>query len=181
MKRLLIALLGSINLLLAAEPPRKLNWDDFFAGVVHDEQRIAGFVGPYSWLSNYFPARVTYEGRTYLSTEAAYHASKFPAGERDEFTTLGADESKKLSRQKKVDQAWWDERKERVMREIVELKFRQNPELAERLLATGGRHLEELNWWGDKFWGTVRGEGKNALGEILMATRAKLAAEKSRR
>lgn len=181
MKRLIFLLLCTLNLASAAEPAKKLDWDDFFDGVVHDEARIAGFVGPYRWLSNYFPAQVTYEGRTYLSSEAAYHASKFPEAERGEFMNLGADESKKLSRRKKVDQAWWDERKERIMHEIVEQKFRQHPELAEQLLATGNRHLEELNWWGDKFWGTVKGEGKNTLGKILMEIRAKLAAEKARR
>lgn len=181
MKRLLLLVLCSLNLAAATEPTKKLEWDDFFEGVVHDEQRIAGFVGPYRWLSNYFPANVTYEGRTYLSSEAAYHASKFPAAEREEFTQLGADDSKKLSRRKKVDAAWWDERKERIMRDIVEQKFRQNPDLAQQLLATGSRQLEELNWWGDRYWGTVKGEGKNTLGRILMEVRAKLAAEKARR
>jgi ribA/ribD-fused uncharacterized protein len=157
------------------------NWDDVFEGVVHDDQRIAGFVGAYRWLSNYFPCAVAYEGRAYGSSEAAYHASKFPESERDEFTKLDADAAKKLSRRKKVDPAWWDARKERVMAEIVRAKFVQNPELAQKLLATGNRRLEELNWWGDKFWGTVQGEGQNVLGRILMATRENLRATSPRR
>mgnify|MGYP001366417597 CR=1 FL=1 len=155
---------------------RPRQWDDAFFGVVHDDERIAGFTGRYRWMSNYFPCPVTYEGRTYGSSEAAYHASKFPETERDEFTTLGADESKKLSRRKKVDTAWWDERKERVMREILWAKFTQNPELRAALLETGGRELEEANWWGDRFWGTVNGEGRNVLGRLLMETRAALRA-----
>jgi len=149
-------------------------WDDFFPGVVHDERRIAGFVGPYRWLSNYFPAPLDFEGRHYGSSEAAYHASKFPEGERDEFTRLDPDAAKKLSRRKVVDQGWWDARKEHVMREITWQKYAQNPELAAQLLATGDRQLEEANWWGDKFWGTVDGEGKNTLGLILMETRRRL-------
>lgn len=149
-------------------------WDEPFAGVVHDSTRIAGFVGEYRWLSNYFECPVSYEGRAYGSTEAAYHASKYPASERDEFTRLDPDAAKKLSRKKGVNQPWWDERKTRVMREIVWAKFSQNSELAAKLLATGDRQLEEANWWGDKFWGTVNGEGQNTLGQLLMETRARL-------
>jgi ribA/ribD-fused uncharacterized protein len=160
----------------APSPKPQRQWNDFFAGVVHDERRIAGFVGPYGWLSNYFECPVSYEGRAYGSTEAAYHASKFPEAERDEFTRLGPDASKKLSRRKSLDQAWWDARKERVMREITQAKFTQNPGLAAKLLDTGDRELEELNWWGDKFWGTVQGEGRNMLGKILMEVRAELRA-----
>ena len=147
---------------------------------MHDATRIAGFVGEYRWLSNYWPCPVRYEDRLYGSSEAAYHASKFPPAERDEFTKLDPDASKKLSRKKRLDQAWWDERKERVMREIVWAKFTQNRDLADKLLATGDRRLEELNWWGDKFWGTVKGEGKNVLGQILMDLRARLRAESER-
>ncbi len=158
----------------AANPARQ--WDATFAGVVQDAHRIAGFVGPYRWLSNYYVSPVTYEGRSYGSSEAAYHASKFPEAERDEFIRLDPDASKKLSRRKTFDQAWWDTRKEQVMREITRAKFTQNPGLAAKLLATGDRELEELNWWGDKFWGTVQGEGKNRLGKILMEVRAELRA-----
>jgi hypothetical protein len=50
----------------ASHPARQ--WDDPFEGVVQDERRIAGFVGEYRWLSNYFPCAVTYEGRTYGSS-----------------------------------------------------------------------------------------------------------------
>jgi len=173
----LLGFLALAVVLAAQTPAPKPNWDDPFEGVVQDDRRIAGFVGAYRWLSNYFPCPVTYEGRTYGSSEAAYHASKFPPAERDEFTRLDADAAKKLSRRKPVDAAWWDERKVRVMREITEAKYRGNPELAAKLLATGNRELEELNWWGDKFWGTVKGEGRNELGRILMAVRAQLRAE----
>jgi ribA/ribD-fused uncharacterized protein len=162
----------------AVEPPKDRQWDATFVGVVHDAERIRGFVGEYRWLSNYHPCPVRFEGRTYRSSEAAYHASKFPESERDEFTQLDADASKKLSRKKKVDAAWWDARKVEVMRGVLWAKFSGNPGLAERLLATGERHLEEANWWGDKFWGTVDGEGSNVLGELLMETRRRLRAER---
>lgn len=177
MKYLFLFFLAAVTSLAADATKPQRQWDDAFEGVVHDDRRIAGFVGSYRWLSNYLPCPVTYEGRAYGSSEAAYHASKFPEADRDEFTRLDPDASKKLSRKKTVDQAWWDARKERVMREIVTAKFAQNPELARKLLETGERHLEELNWWGDKFWGTVQGDGQNVLGKILMEVRAGLRAK----
>lgn len=41
------------------------------------------------------------------------------------------------------------------MEELVRAKFTQNPDLADKLLATGDAHLEEGNTWGDRIWGTV--------------------------
>jgi len=63
------------------------------------------------------------------------------------------------------------------MHEIVWAKFSQNPELGKKLLATGDRHLEETNWWGDRVWGVYRGEGENLTGKALMDIRARLAKE----
>ena len=57
------------------------------------------------------------------------------------------------------------------MYEIVLAKFTQNPDLKEKLLATGDEHLEEGNTWGDTTWGTVNGIGENRLGIILMKVR----------
>jgi predicted NAD-dependent protein-ADP-ribosyltransferase YbiA (DUF1768 family) len=65
------------------------------------------------------------------------------------------------------------------MHDIVWSKFSQNPKLARKLLATGGRYLEETNWWGDKVWGVYRGDGQNLLGKILMDTRARLSNERA--
>jgi ribA/ribD-fused uncharacterized protein len=151
-------------------------WDKTFEGVVHDDTRIHGFVEGYRWLSNFHPCRVEWEGRVYGSSEAAYQSAKYPPAERDVFTTLDPDAAKKLSRSKPYDTAAWEARKERSMREIVWAKFSQNPELAAQLVATGRRHLEETNWWGDKVWGVFQGEGQNKLGLLLMETRDRLGA-----
>jgi len=162
----------------SAAPAKKPNWDDIFPGVVHDAKQIAGFVTEYSWLSNYFLCRVEWEGRVYGSSEAAYQAGKYPAAEREVFTTLDPDSARRLPRTKPYDRARWPERKERTMREVIWAKFSQNPELREKLLATGERYLEETNWWGDTTWGVYRGEGENLLGKILMEFRAALAKER---
>ena len=58
-------------------------------------------------------------------------------------------------------------------------KFRQNRELADKLIATGDRLLEETNWWGDKIWGTYQGVGENKLGILLMDVRAQLLKERA--
>lgn len=47
----------------------------------------------------------------------------------------------------------------------------QHYDLAQKLIATGNAYLEEGNQWGDKFWGTVNGNGENMLGKILMKER----------
>ena len=164
-----------------AASAKKLKWDEKFEGVVHDEKNIAGFVGEYRWLSNFFLCRVEWEGRLYGSAEAAYQSGKYPPAERDVFTTLSPDSAKRLSLTKPYDTAVWETRKERTMREVVWAKFSQNPELAKKLLATGDRYLEETNWWGDKIWGVHQGAGKNLLGKILMETRAHLAKESAAR
>jgi len=160
-----------------AAPAKKLNWDDTFPGVVHNAKKIGGFVAEYRWLSNYFPCRVEWDGLVYGSAEAAFHAAKYPAAERAAFTKLSADEAKKLSHTKPYDRVAWEARKLRVMHEIVWAKYSQNPELGKKLLATGGRDLEETNWWGDRVWGVYRGEGENLTGKTLMDIRARLAKE----
>lgn len=154
---------------------KNLNWDEKFEGVVHDANTIAGFVAEYRWLSNYYLCRVEWDGRVYGSAEAAYHSGKYPVADRDVFTRLEPDPARKLSRTKPYDTAAWEIRKVPTMRAVVWAKFSQNPELATKLLATGSRHLEETNWWGDKIWGVYRGEGQNLLGKIIMETRARLA------
>jgi len=159
----------------SAAPAKKLTWDEPFPGVVHDAKKIGGFVGDYRWLSNYFPCRVEWAGLVYGSAEAAFHAAKYPAAERVLFTKLDADEAKKLTHKKPYDKAAWETHKVRTMHEIVWAKFSQNPELGNKLLATGDRDLEETNWWGDRVWGVYRGEGENLTGKTIMDIRARLA------
>ena len=184
----LLFLLGATALILAQAPAPPAasaiaasakipKWDEKFEGVVHDANNIAGFVAEYRWLSNYFLCRVEWEDRVYGSAEAAYQSGKYPVADRDVFTRLDPDAATELSRTKPYDTAAWQARKVRTMREVVWAKFSQNPELAKKLLATGDRYLEETNWWGDKIWGVVRGEGQNLLGKIIMDARARLAKE----
>ena len=153
----------------------KLKWDEPFDGVVHDAERIAGFVGDYRWLSNFYLCRVEWEGRIYGSAEAAYQSGKYPAADRDIFTTLDPDGAKALSLKKPYDKAAWELHKVATMRQVIGAKFTQHADLAQKLIATGERHLEETNWWGDQVWGVYRGVGQNLLGKFLMDLRLHLA------
>ncbi len=66
----------------------------------------------------------------------------------------------------------WEEVKVSIMFDLLRTKF-SNPNLAERLEATGDAELVEGNHWGDTYWGVniKTGEGKNLLGKLLMQVR----------
>src|SRR5258708_36397332 len=115
----------------AQQTPPKRNWDDLFEGVVHDDKRIAGFVGEYRWLSNFYSCRVEFEGLVYLASEGAYHASKYPKEERGAFTKIDPDSAKKLSRQKSVDQGGGAARRDHVLGHVVCATSSQNTHLAQ--------------------------------------------------
>ncbi len=68
----------------------------------------------------------------------------------------------------------WEKVKEEVMRKALLAKFKQNPQLAEKLLATG---QEELVYSApdDYYWGAGQdGSGENRLGALLMEIRESL-------
>lgn len=68
----------------------------------------------------------------------------------------------------------WEEVKELIMWEGLNLKFDQNPQLAKLLLETGQSKLVE-HTDRDKFWGDGgNGSGKNILGIQLMRIRDNL-------
>ena len=46
-----------------------------------------------------------------------------------------------------------------------------NPDLREKLVATGDAELIEGNHWNDTCWGVCKGIGQNNLGKILMEVR----------
>lgn len=77
----------------------------------------------------------------------------------------------------------WDQMREDVMRYGLRMKFEQNPDLAQKLMATRDEDLQEGNSWGDMYWGRIRRPedqvwmGANRLGELLMELRDELAGE----
>lgn len=64
-----------------------------------------------------------------------------------------------------------------LMHIAVLTKFAMNPQLAEKLAATGDEMLVEGNTWGDRFWGVDpvgSDNGQNMLGKVLMSVRQQI-------
>lgn len=86
---------------------------------------------------------------------------------------MTAKQAKALGRQVTLRSDWEDVKVD-IMLELVRQKFLDHPTLARQLKQTRTAYLEEGNWWGDRFWGTVEGIGQNHLGKILMRVRGEL-------
>ena len=135
---------------------------------------IARFREEYEFLSNFCEVPVTFEGLTYGSSEAAFQAQKSSdPSEREKFTVLRPNDSKKAGREIQL-RPDWEEVKVSVMEGILRAKFTQNPDLMEKLSATNQALLVEGNNWKDTFWGfdVNLGYGGNMLGQLLMKIRA---------
>ena len=135
---------------------------------------IDSFRGKFHWLSNFYSCSVHYEGLTFSNSEAAFQAAKsLDMKERVKFVDLAAGQSKRLGRRVEL-RPDWEDMKIDIMRQVLKSKFTQNPELGEKLIATGDAELIEGNNWNDRFWGVCRGVGQNHLGKLLMEVRAEL-------
>ncbi|MBR3019661.1 MAG: DUF1768 domain-containing protein [Clostridia bacterium] len=135
-------------------------------------QEILQFREAYAFLSNDFPAEVTYEGIAYACAASAFLASKCddPA-ERKSIARMSLEKAKQKYNAVPGSPAW-EERQCTVMEEIVRKKFQQHPELIRMLLNTGNLRL--INGGKkDTFWGVnlITWEGENRLGLILMKIR----------
>jgi len=135
---------------------------------------IGPFSGEFDWLSNFFPCKLEFEGLTFDNSEAAFQAAKcLNPIERTKFVGLAAGKSKRLGKKVELRPDWNDIRID-VMREVLRAKFNQNPELREKLIATGDAELIEGNNWRDFYWGVCNGKGQNHLGKLLMEVSAEL-------
>lgn len=139
---------------------------------------ILTFFGKYRFLSNFYPAEFVWDRIIWPSSEHAYVAAK--TLDREERLKISRMEGKGVIKRygRQIDlRPDWEEVKYDIMLEIVRAKFSQNPDLKEKLLATGNAHLEEGNHWKDRIWGVCppgSGNGKNYLGKILMQVREEL-------
>lgn len=137
---------------------------------------IAELTGKYRFLSNFWSCVIEWEGRVYPSVENAYQACKCAdLRDREKFFYNKASDAKRLGKVIRMRPDWDSSRLE-VMYQLVRVKF-EDSKLADMLLATGVEDIQEGNWWGDTFWGTVNGKGENHLGKILMRVRHELYSE----
>src|SRR5512146_1316947 len=144
---------------------------------------IERFEGAHRFLSNFYPAPVTFEGLEFPSVEHAYQAAKATSlTVRARFSTLAvplltAGQAKRAGR--KVDlRADWEQVKLDIRRQLLRQKCAREP-LRAMLLATGEALLVEGNCWHDNFFGVCScpacgGRGQNWLGRLLMEVRAEL-------
>ena len=126
----------------------------------------------YAYLSNFFPVKFSIEGKEWPSIEHYFQAQKTVDVNWQERIRLSgsAKEARRLGRQVPLV-SLWAQKKVEVMRTGLKAKFEQNPELKEKLIATGNAVLIEDAPW-DAFWGSGKNDtGKNMLGQLLMEIR----------
>lgn len=149
------------------------------------DAKVAEFkFSKFSKLSNYYDCEVVYDGRIYLSSEAAYQSMKTMYSTlRDKFSSLTPDEAKALGKQiesSSASRSDWGTAKFSVMHDIVLAKFSQNQDCKDELFRTKGFDLvEDTTGWHDRVWGRCscekcNGVGENHLGEILTSVRKEL-------
>ena len=118
-------------------------------------EKIKEFRGEWRFLSNFWPAEVTYNRRKFKTVENAYQAAKcVNVGDQQAIQMMSPGGAKRFGKvlggMRRLD--WNDKTKLAIMKDLLRQKF-QDPELCQKLLATGDSLLEEGNYWHDTFWG----------------------------
>jgi hypothetical protein len=138
---------------------------------------IDSFKGPFSFLSNFFPAPIKTKLGIFPTAEHLYQACKTKDHQQQLMIMQLATpaEAKKVGKTLTIREDW-DELKIGYMRKTVEYKFMQHWYLMTKLIETNHHKIIEGNWWHDNFWGVCscercKGKGLNHLGNILMNLR----------
>lgn len=142
------------------------------------DDAIKGFFDEFRFLSNFESAHYVLGEIGWRTSEHGYQADKTLIHEEKMLiANLSSPVEAKRAGQKVTKRGDWDIYKPLSMYHHVLAKFAQNREMAEKLLLTEKRYLEETNDWGDTYWGVVpeRG-GMNMLGKTLMLVRTQLPA-----
>jgi N-glycosidase YbiA len=138
---------------------------------------IGPFRGRYSFLSNFHPVMIRYDGVDFPTVEHAYQAIKTTDRKRRrKIATAPTPVAAKHMGKRVQIRRNWNSIKVSVMRELLRRKF-AHPELRALLLATGKKELVEINRFGDRFWGVCGGTGQNHLGKILMDVRREISSK----
>lgn len=138
---------------------------------------IDKFDGEYRFLSNFYHSPLFYNGLNYPTVEHAFQAQKTVHKEAQAKIAAAPtpEEAKHMGRSVplRID---WEDIKEKVMLDLLRLKFTKGSLLANYLDETGDATLIEGTTWHDRFWGVCncekcQGQGKNMLGTLLMRVR----------
>lgn len=136
-------------------------------------KRITSFTARYRFLSNMYPASVTWNAIYFPAVENAYQAAKsFDPNDWEKFCLMTPIEARKAGRKLNIRHDW-EMFKLPLMEVLLRRKF-VGPML-DALLATAPLDIIEGNWWGDRFWGQCPvGEGRNELGKLLVKIRSEI-------
>ena len=124
--------------------------------------------GPYC-LDNFSPHSVIYNRQKYPTAEHLYQALKFsdPKIIAEIIDTNSPMQSKIIaSKYKQQRLTSWPEIKVETMKQILNLKFEQHPEIQNYLKSTKDAELIENNPE-DDFWGVGDGSGQNMIGKLF--------------
>ena len=115
---------------------------------------IKSFGGEFSWLSNFTPVKVFFEGECYPSVEHAYVAAKtLNKALRFEVKSCpSAGQAKRMGKSFDI-RPDWNSVRVGIMESLLRQKFAYL-EFAEKLKATGNVEIVEGNIWHDNFWGS---------------------------
>ena len=154
------------------------------------DRGVPSFRDEYSWMSNMHKCKVVYNGQMFPSSEHAYMYAKMKHSETPdkmhylEFIRLEPKKTKNFTKKLKLNW-YWHHVKGDIMKVICYSKFDLNPDLADKLMATGEEPIEEGNTWNDTYFGVIIDEngnkvGWNVLGRILEDIRYNLYEAKRR-
>jgi N-glycosidase YbiA len=140
---------------------------------------ILGFEGDFEFLSNFFPHPVVTVTGILPSSEHAYMIQKDddPEYKKKIRAAKTPGKAKRIGYTAKLPDDWDEVRRYHAMHEALKCKF-VDKQMAQWLIETGFRYLEETNRHGDTFWGRCEGRGKNHLGRQLMVIRHMLVYQK---
>ena len=142
------------------------------------EETKDGFRKEYSFLSNMYKRPVMYRGVECSCAETAYQLAKIIDTDiweeyKDVFPMLSGKDAKEVGNCIPLDGSW-ENKKIKVMEEVLRAKFINDDLMKYYLKQTEGILLVEYNAWGDNFWGIYRGSGQNMLGQLLMELRREI-------
>ncbi|OMJ71926.1 hypothetical protein SteCoe_29740 [Stentor coeruleus] len=127
-----------------------------------------------SFLCNFYESPFTFNGFVYKTVEHYFQSEKTQDA-KAKHSIINAKTPKKakqLGNTCKLDVENWRKINESVMLKGLELKFSQNSDLKDKLIATGSNELREYSR-SDKFWGGSLKNSQNKLGKLLMTLREK--------
>lgn len=149
---------------------------------------------PHGYMSNWYPAKFTWKGITFTSTEQyiMYRKCLSFGDDASAAAVLATDDPAKQQRIGRNASGFvstiWDGMKQVLIFQGLMAKFSQNEDLKKKLLDTGEAYLVECAYK-DRIWACGRGlvdeerhdisqwRGKNLLGFTLMEVRKALAKE----